>query len=35
MRHFADELKDPAYDVHYAKLNDPNNGGSFDIETVL
>ncbi|MEX1327007.1 MAG: cryptochrome/photolyase family protein [Desulfobacterales bacterium] len=32
MRHFADELKDRGYNVCYAKLDDPNNRGSFEAE---
>jgi len=29
MRHFAEELKDKGYNVHYSKLDDPDNAGSF------
>ena len=29
MRHFAEELKDKSYKVHYTKYTDPENGGSF------
>ena len=29
MRHFAEELKDKGYKVHYTKLDDPDNAGSF------
>jgi deoxyribodipyrimidine photolyase-related protein len=29
MRHFAKDLKDQGYPVHYTKLDDPQNAGSF------
>jgi len=29
MRHFAEELKESGYNVHYTKLNDEDNAGSF------
>ena len=29
MRHFADELRAQGYNVHYTKLDDPENAGSF------
>ena len=29
MRHFAEELKEKGYNVHYTKLDDKNNNGSF------
>jgi len=29
MRHFAEELKEKGYNVHYTKLDDKNNSGSF------
>ncbi len=29
MRHFAEELKDAGYNIHYTKLNDLDNAGSF------
>ena len=29
MRHFAQELRDKGYNVHYTKLDDPENAGSF------
>ena len=29
MRHFAEELRASGYKVHYTKLNDPSNSGSF------
>ncbi|MFK7839260.1 MAG: cryptochrome/photolyase family protein [Bdellovibrionales bacterium] len=29
MRHFAEELKEKGYNVHYTKLDDPDNAGSF------
>lgn len=29
MRHFAQELKEKGYNVHYTKLDDPDNAGSF------
>lgn len=32
MRHFAQELKDSGYRVHYTKLDDKNNAGSFRAE---
>lgn len=32
MRHFAEELKDKGYKVHYTKLDDPDNAGSFQGE---
>lgn len=33
MRHFAKELKHSGYNVHYTKLDDPENSGSFRGET--
>lgn len=37
MRHFAEELKDKGYTVHYTKLDDENNAGSFkgEVERAL
>ena len=32
MRHFADDLKDRGHTVHYVKLDDANNRGSFEDE---
>jgi deoxyribodipyrimidine photolyase-related protein len=32
MRHFAEELRDKGYTVHYTKLDDPDNAGSFRAE---
>ena len=32
MRHFAGELTDRGYAVHYVALDDPNNRGSFEAE---
>ena len=32
MRHFAEELKDKGFKVHYTKLDDQNNAGSFRAE---
>lgn len=32
MRHFAQELKDKGFNVHYVKLDDAKNSGSFDGE---
>ncbi|MFT7433893.1 MAG: deoxyribodipyrimidine photolyase-related protein [Alphaproteobacteria bacterium] len=32
MRHFAKNLKDNGYDIHYTKLDDPENAGSFKKE---
>ena len=32
MRHFADDLKDRGYVVHYVTLDDPNNRSSFEAE---
>ncbi|NQZ14805.1 MAG: cryptochrome/photolyase family protein [Alphaproteobacteria bacterium] len=32
MRHFAQELKEKGYKVHYTKLDDPDNAGSFSAE---
>lgn len=29
MRHFAKDLKDDGYNIHYTKLDDADNGGSF------
>ena len=29
MRHYADDLKAQGYRVHYTKLDDPDNAGSF------
>ena len=32
MRHFANELKARGFTVHYTRINDPNNAGSFRAE---
>lgn len=32
MRHFAEELKTKNYNIHYTKLDDPENAGSFKAE---
>jgi len=29
MRHFAEELREKGYNIHYTKLDDPENAGSF------
>ena len=29
MRHFAEELRSSGFELHYARLDDPNNAGSF------
>ena len=34
MRHFAHDLKESGYTVHYVTLDDPNNRGSFNAEIV-
>ena len=34
MRHFAKELEEQGYRVHYTRLDDPQNGGSFKGEII-